>query len=210
MAPAKTIAVTSVVISVVAIALATVYFRADFQKGPTAEEFAVYEIFLDRLSRDWLTEPGHLSPDRFALADTTLKLAEPGYEAWLPAELRPYPPEKAEPPESIVAFCGRLCGYDFKKKNLRSWNLRSFSNVRSRFEVLPTSTTTRAHGARGVRVTRPGFDLWHNLAIFQYSFDCGGDGSLTHEGSLCLQSGQVRLEKVNGSWLVVNYSGIDL
>jgi hypothetical protein len=214
-------AVASAVISVVAIALAAAYFRADFQRGPTSDEFAVYEIFLDRLSRDWSARPGHLSPDRFALADTTLKLVQPGYESWLPAELRPYPPEKADPPASVVAFCGRLCGYDFKKKNLRSWNLRSFSNGRFRFEILPTSAPdtisarririlTTARGMRVVSVTRPGFDLWHNLAVLDYGFDCGRDGNLTHEASMCLQSGQVRLEQVNGTWRVVSYSGMDL
>jgi hypothetical protein len=86
-------------------------------------------------------------------------LGEHGYDNWLPAELRPYPPEKAQPPEAVVAFCGRLCGYDFKTKNLGSWNLRSFSSVQFRFEVLPASAeiTTTMRDVRAVSVTQPGF-----------------------------------------------------
>ncbi|MCU1308058.1 MAG: hypothetical protein JWN45_2753 [Acidobacteriaceae bacterium] len=212
MLPRRKIGIASVAISALAVAVAIAYFRADFQGGPTSDEFAVYEAFLARLSQDWASRTGHLSPDHFALADTSAKLIEHGYENWIPAELRPYPPEQAEPPERIVAFCGGLCGHDFMRKNLRSWHLKSGSKVQFPFEVLSVSTdiTTTARGVRIVSVTRPGFDLRHHRAVLDYSFDCGRDGTLDQDAVMCVQSGQVLLEKVNGAWRVNKYSGIDL
>jgi hypothetical protein len=189
----------AVLVSFAAIAMATAYFRVQFPSEPTSDEFAVYGAFLSHLSTDWPRHVGHSSPDRFALANRTSELGEPYHNERIPAELQPYPPEKAEPPESVIAFCGWLCGRDFMRKNLRSWQLKPERKEQFAFEILAVSiaATTTERGVRIVTVSRSGFDLWHQRAVLNYFFDCGHDGSLDQEAFMCGESGQALLEKVN-------------
>src|SRR5450631_167254 len=102
------ITTAAMTILVVAIAFTAAYVLATPHRGPTSDEFSVYAAFLSRLSKD-----STLSLDRFALADTSSRLVATTGENWIPAELRAYPPEKAEASESLINFCGGLCGRDF-------------------------------------------------------------------------------------------------
>jgi hypothetical protein len=177
------------------------YFWEQLQES---DDFAVYEAFLARLSEDWASRG-----DTVALANTTSKLVPLVAETWVPVELRPYPPEKAAPPERFFSFCGHLCGYRFMKRNLQSWPLEPGSTTHFEFDVVPASSekTVRARGnKRIVSVTRPGFDLCHHRAVLAYSVDCSAAGTATQVAVVCVQLRNVLVEKVNGKWRIQSYS----
>src|SRR3984957_5808988 len=106
----------------VAIAITAAYIWAARHRAPTADEFSVYAAFLSRLSKD-----DKLLPCLLALADTSFQLAAITGENWIPAELRPYPPDKAEASKDLIDFCGAWCGRAFMAKNLRAWRLEPSS-----------------------------------------------------------------------------------
>ena len=212
MAFAQKITLVAVAFSVVAILTASAYLRVQFPGEPTPDEFAVYGAFLSQLSADWPRHQPHSLPDRFALANKSSELAEPYHDEHIPTELQPYPPGKAEPSDRVIAFCGWICGHDFIRKNLRSWQLTPESKEQFAFEILPTSITATPTqlGVRIVTVSRPGFDLRHQRAVLDFGFNCGHDGSLDQKALMCAESGQALLEKVNNVWRVRSYSGIML
>jgi len=212
MAFRRKIALAAVAVSFVAIPIVTAWLRVQFPSEPTSDEFAVYGAFLTRLSTDWPRHVVHSAPDRFALANRSSELSDNSYREHISAELQPYPPEKAEPPERVIGFCGWICGHDFMRKNLRSWQLKPEPKEQFAFEILPISITTTPTqlGVRIVTVSRPGFDLRHQRAVLDFGFNCGHDGSLDQEGLMCGESGQALLEKVNNVWRVRSYSGIML
>jgi hypothetical protein len=190
-------------IVVMAIAITAAYVRAARHRAPTADEFSVYAAFLSRLSKD-----DKLSPDRLALADMSLQLVAATGENWIPAELRPDPPDEAEASERFTHFCGALCGRDFMTKNLRPWRLKPASALRFPFDIVPTSAEpSPAEGGKWVvSVTRPGFDLWRHRAVFSYSFGCSAGATAAQDAVMCVQFGEVLLERTNGGWQVISYS----
>jgi len=200
----RKITVAALAISVVATAIAATYIWAYPRRGPTSDEFAVFAAFLSRLSTDGVERP--------ALAETSSQLVAPPGEAWAPAELRPHPPEKAEASENFIRFCGSLCGRDFIKKNLRAWRLKPSSGVQFPFDIVPASAepSPAEGGKRIVDVTRPGFDLLHHRAVFSYSYDCITGGTPEEDAVICVQYGDVLLEKVNGRWQISSYSAFVL
>lgn len=191
-------------------AASAVYVRIHFPGEPAEEEFSVYDAVLHRLSNDWTSSPVHSPPDRFALAKRTSKLTELPYDEHIPAELRPYSREKAGAPTWLTDFCGYLCGLNFVRKNMRSSELKPAANETLPFELVASSTELKATNSavRIVRVSRPGFDLWHRRAVLLYSFNCGHDGSSAQIALLCGQSGYVLLQKEHGAWQVRDYSGV--
>jgi hypothetical protein len=207
----KKLIVALLVVFILIIGMGLLFLRIQFPTEPTADEFAVYDAFLARLSADWPSNPVYDAPFIFALADTSSNLVERGYDEHIPWELRPSPPEKSEPSESMANFCGWLCGHDFIRKNLRSWHLTSAStNTQFRLNILPRvpDATSAKREVRLVSVTRAGFDFRHRRAGFNYTFDCGRDGTSVQRALLCGQSGQVLLEKENGVWQVREYTGM--
>src|SRR5579863_6844144 len=89
----------------VALAAAAAGFYAYAGERARRDDFGVYAAFLARLSHD-------APHSRFALGDTSSKLTAPtAEETWIPTELRPYPPERAAPPDQFVNFCGGWCGH---------------------------------------------------------------------------------------------------
>jgi len=190
------------VLTVAVIAAATAY-RAYLKDHARSDEFAVYESFLARLSHEF-------PPSSFALADTSSKLDAPTGDTWLPVGLRPYPPEKAAPPDQFVDFCGSWCGHEFMRRNLQTWPLNPDSKLHFPFDVLPASSEvkTRERGKRIVSVTRPGFDFRHHRAVLTYTFDCGSDGTADQIAVMCMQTGGVLLEKEKGTWRVNTYDGL--
>jgi hypothetical protein len=193
--------VAATAILVMAMAIITAYVWIARHRGPTSDEFFVYAAFLSRLSKDET-----LPLDRFALADTSFQLVAATSENWIPAELRPYPPNEAEASERFIDFCGALCGRDFMTKNLRTWRLKPTSAVKFAFDIVPTSAEPAQGEKRVVTVTRPGFDLSHHRAVFSYSFDCNGGVSPGPDAVSCVQFGQVLMERINGEWQVTSYS----
>jgi hypothetical protein len=194
--------------SLVTIVIAALYLRSR-PSDPTLDEFAIYQTLLTRLTKDWESRRVS-SPVRFALSDMSLELVEPGYQEWIPAELRPYPPDKIDPPESIVAFCGRLCGNDFLTKNLDSRKLKP-GTIPKKFPFVILSfgaeTVATTRGICTVRITRPGFDRWHDRAVIHYLAACGGDSCFpSREEASRNQAGEVLLEKRDGSWRVESES----
>jgi hypothetical protein len=191
------------VLSVILLGVTTAY-RAYLIDAATSDEFAVYAAFLVRLSHD--SRP----TTTFALADFSSKLTTPTPETWVPEELHPFPPEKAVPPDQFVNFCGRWCGHEFMRRNLRRRRLNPNSSVHFPFDVISESTevTARKQGKRVVNVTRPGFDFWHHRAVLTYGFDCSSDGTEDEDQipSMCVQTGEVVLEQVNEKWVVRSYS----
>ena len=196
--------ITTAAAATLAMAIATTaaYVWTARHRAPIADEFSVYAAFLSRLSKDV-----KLPPDRLALADTSFKLVAAAADNWIPAELRPYPPDEAEASERFINFCGAFCGREFMTKNLRAWPLKPAAAVRFPFNIVPTSTEpSPAEGSkRIVTVTRPGFDLWHRRAVFSYSFDCSAGATATEDAVSCVQFGQVLLQKTNGEWRVISY-----
>jgi hypothetical protein len=172
------------------------YCIAGFYRGPTPEEFAVYAAFLVQLSADGM--------DHVGLGDRSSKLVAPTGESWTPVELRPDPPEKAAPPAHFVEFCGSICADDFMKQNLRSWQLKPSSEVQFPFPVIPAHLES-PEGKR-IAVTRPGFDLLHRRAVFSYSFDCSAGATPGQDAVVCIQMGDVLMDKANGKWRVASYS----
>jgi hypothetical protein len=201
----RKITVAAIAIFIVAIAITAAYVWAPPHRSPTSDEFSVYAAFLSRLAKD-----EKLSLDRLALADVSSKLVAATGENWIPAELRPYPPEEAEASEHFIDFCGSLCGQDFMRKNLRAWQLKATSGMQFPFDILPTSAepSPAEGGKRVVSVTRPGFDLWHHRAVFSYGFDCSGGATPEAGAVMCIQLGEVLLERINGQWQVASYSAI--
>jgi hypothetical protein len=201
----KKIVAAGTSILVVATAITTAYIWTARHSGPTSDEFFVYAAFLSRLSRD-----GQVSLDRFALANTSSKLVAATGDNWIPAELRPYPPDEAEADQLFTDFCGSLCAREFMTKNLRSWRLQPTSVVQFPFGIVTTSAEPSSvdGGKRVVSVTRPGFDLWHHRAVFSYSFDCNGGVSPARDEYpiSCVQFGQVLMERINGQWQVTSYT----
>ena len=196
----RRIALTIVVTCATAVAAALAYRWACADGGPTADEFRVYAAFLTRLSEDW-----KLRPEEIALARTTSKLATPLVGSWVPAELRPYPIDKIAPPMKFVSFCGNRCGRDFMRKNLREYQLKSSADVQFPFDVVDASGPSRTTARKEVvRVSRPGFDLWHHHAVLTYCFDHGVRVHPSH-GMLCVEAGSAFFEKVNGRWKVARY-----
>jgi hypothetical protein len=192
--------VAATAILVTAMAITTAYVWKSRHRGPTSDEFFVYAAFLSRLSKDET-----LPLDGFALADTSFQLVAARGENWIPAELRPYPPDEAEASARFIEFCGALCGRDFMTKNLRAWRLEPTSAVRFPFDIVPTSVEPAQGEKRVVTVTRPGFDLSHHRAVFSYSFDCNGGVSPGPDAVSCVQFGQVLMERINGEWQVTSY-----
>ena len=197
----RKITLAATAIPVMAIALTAAYVWTARHRRPTSDEFLVYAAFLSRLSKDET-----LSLDRFALADTSFKLVAATGENWVPAELRPYPPDEAQASERFIDFCGGLCARDFMTKNLRAWRLEPTSAVQFPFDVVAASAEPAQGQKRVVTVTRPGFDLWHHRAVFSYSFDCNGGVSPGPDAVSCVQFGQVLMERTNGEWQVTNCS----
>jgi len=197
------IAVAASAILLAAMAITAAYIWTARHRGPTSDEFLAYVAFLSRLSKDET-----LPLDRFALADTSFQLVAAPGESWIPAELRPYPPDEAEASERFIDFCGALCGRDFMTKNLHAWRLKPASATQFPFDLVPTSAepSPAGSGKRVVTVTRPGFDLWHHRAVFSYSFDCNGGVSPGPDAVSCVQFGQVFMERINGAWRVTRYS----
>jgi hypothetical protein len=189
--------------AILAMAMATTaaYVWTTRHRGPTSDEFFVYAAFLSRLSKDET-----LPLDRFALADTSFQVVAAAGEHWIPAELRPYPPDEAEASRRFIDFCGALCGRDFMTKNLRAWRLEPTSAVKFPFEIVPTSAEPARSEKRVVTVTRPGFDLSHHRAVFSYSFACSGGVSPGPDAISCVQFGQVLMGRTNGKWQVASYS----
>lgn len=173
------------------------YRIAGCSRGPTSDEFAVYAAFFFQLSADGI--------DHVALAERTSKLVVPTGESWTPVELRPDPPEKAAPPAHFVEFCGSICAHDFMKQNLRSWQLKPTSDIQFPFPIIPAHPES-FEGKRIIAVTRTGFDLWHRHAVFSYSFDCSAAARPWQDAVLCIQMGEVLMEKANGKWRVARYS----
>jgi hypothetical protein len=188
----------------VALVAATIGYLAYVRDGARSDEFAAYAALLAHLSHE-------SPPTTFVLADMSSKLiASDPQETWIPKELRPYPPEKAAPPDDFVSFCGRWCGHEFMRRNLKAYPLNPGSKVRFPFDVLHESSevTARERGKQIVSVTRPGFDFWHYRAVLTYSLDCSSDGTSEQIAVICVQTGGVLLERVNGDWHVRSYSAI--
>jgi hypothetical protein len=184
-----------VLLSVVAAAASLAYFRAD--RGPTTEEFRVYSAFLKHLAAE--TQQQY----EFSLASKTLELADPQYDSWIPVELRS---DRTRPSSDLMTFCG-LCGRDFVRKNLAVWRLNPNALNKFGISVMDASESswTPTNGYV-VNVTRVGFDLWHHRSVLSYSLDCSGGATPGEDAVLCMQSGDVQLEKVRGTWLVKRYS----
>ena len=155
---------------------------------PTPDEYAVYEAFRVRLSADrgW-------NPNAIVLVGKTSNLQQTHADSRIPAALYPYPPEKMLSPKEFVAFCGYLCGREFMKRNLASWDL----GVNR--ERLPLGK---------LAVSRVGFDIPHHKAVMQYSFNCSD--STRRIPMRCLQFGSVYLIKTNEQWRVERYTGVRL
>ena len=190
-----------------AIAVVAAYTWAARHHAPTVDEFSVFATFLSRLSKD-----DKLSLDRLALADTSFQLVAATGESWIPAELRPYPPDEAEASQLFIDFCGALCGRDFMTKNLRAWRLKPTLAMQFPFDIASTSAqpSPAEGGKRVVSVTRPGFDLWHHRPVFTYSFDCSAGANPTQGAISCVQFGQVLLQRINGVWQVTSYSAFSV
>ena len=184
-----------VLFSVVAAAGSLAYFRAD--RGPTTEEFRVYRAFLKHLADE------NRQQHEFALASKTLKLVDPRYDSWVPLELRS---DRMRPSSEDVTFCG-FCGRDFVRKNLAVWRLNPNAVNKLGISVMDVSESSWTPTNRYVvNVTRVGFDLWHHRSVLSYSLDCSAGASPGHDAVLCVQSGDVQLEMVRGTWLVKSYS----
>jgi hypothetical protein len=182
------------VLSVIAATASIAYFRPD--RGPTTEEFRVYSAFLKHLAAQG-------EQDEFALASKTLELADPQYDSWIPVELRS---DRTRPSSDFVTFCG-FCGRDFVGKNLAVWRFNP--NVLNKLGIsvmdASESSWTPTNGYV-VNVTRVGFDLWHHRSVLSYSLDCSAGATPAHDAVLCMQLGNLQLEKVRGTWLVKSYS----
>jgi hypothetical protein len=157
-------------------------------REPTPDEYAVYEAFRVRLSADIGWDSGSVR-----LAGKTTKLEQMRTDSLIPVALHPYPPEKMAPPKEYVAFCGYLCGREFMKRNLTSWDLGVTG------DKLPSGK---------LAVSRVGFDLLHRKAVMQYSFNC--IGSTRRIPVLCSQSGSVYLSKTDRQWRVDRYTVVVL
>jgi hypothetical protein len=201
------IAVAASAVLVAAMAITVTYVWSARHRGPTSDEFLVYTAFLSQLSKDET-----LPLDHFALADTSFKLVPAAGENWIPAELKPYPPDEAEASERFIDFCGAFCGRDFMTKNLHAWRLKPTSTPEFAFDIIPApaESSSAGGGKRVVTVTRPGFDLWHHRAVFTYSFDCSAGATPAQDAVMCVQFGQVLLERINGRWQVASYSAFDV
>jgi hypothetical protein len=191
-----------VIVSAAAISCVAAYFGY-VRDSVGSDEFAVYEAFLSHLSAEI-----RVPPNTFALADKSSKLVASTPDSWIPKELLPYPPEKADPPVELVSFCGSWCGHEFMKRNLKSWSLKPDRKVHFSFDVVPASVeaATTKREKYIVSVTRPGFDMWHHRAVVGYSFDCSSGGTQEEIGAICLQMGHVLLEKADGVWQVKTYT----
>jgi hypothetical protein len=196
----RSIKVAFVIVASSLIAVSIAGYRACYlDHGPASDEFATYSSFLARLAADGI--------DNVALGDTTSKLGAFKGESWTPTELQPDPPEKAAPPLVFVEFCGNICGRDFMKKNLRAWQLKPSSDIRFPFVIVSGHSESSSDRKRIVSVTRTGFNFWRDRAVFSYSFDCTSSTSAGQVAALCIQMGEVLLEKTNGTWRVASYSG---
>ena len=114
--------------------------------------------------------------------------------------------DRKRPSSDFVTFCG-FCGRDFVGKNLAVWRLNTNALNRFGISVVDASESSWTPINRYVvNVTRVGFDLWHHRSVLSYSLDCGGGASPGEDAVLCMQLGNVQLEKVRGTWLVKSYS----
>ncbi len=93
-------------------------------------------------------------------------------------------------------------------KNLRSWQLKAGSDKQFPFAVIPANLESSSNVKRIVKVTRTGFDLWHRRAGLSYSFDCSTGETSGRPAILCIQIGDVLLNKANGKWQVARYSAV--
>lgn len=187
-----------VLLFVVAAAATVAYLRVD--RGPTPEEFRVYRAFLKHLAAESQAEQAD-----FGLASKTLKLVDPYYDSWVPVELRS---DRMRPSSDFVTFCG-FCGRDFVGKNLAVWRFNPNALSKLGISVMDASESSRTPPNRYVvNVTRVGFDLWHHRSVLCYSVDFSAGGTPDHDAVLLVQSGDVQLEKVSGTWQVKSYSAL--
>ena len=184
-----------VLLFVVAAAATVAYLRAD--RGPRPEELRVYSAFLKHMSAEMVKR----QQNEFALAGKTLELVDPIYDSWVPVELRS---NRMHPSSDFVTFCGS-CGRDFVRNNLAVWRFDPNALSKLGISVMDASESSRTAPNRYVvNVTRVGFDLWHHRSVLSYSVNCS-DGMVP---VLCMQSGDVQLEKVSGTWQVKRYSAV--
>jgi hypothetical protein len=163
----------------------------------------MYGTLLRRLAGD-----NHWRLKQVALSDPTLKLVDQHPENWVPNELQP---QKTDSPPNAVEFCGELCGWDFVRKNLVEWRFSpdaqgevGFPIVRPPKEIPPPIPPEY----RVVDVTRVGFNLWHTRAFFSYTANCNNCSS--EPPVICIELGDVYLDKKNGVWNLNHYSAMVL
>jgi len=190
------IAPVAVVISA-ALMVAGGYFWVYSISGPTAEEFRVYSAFLSRKAAD-----DHLQPNDFAIARTTLELFDPYFDSSIPTELRH---DKTYPSAEFAAFCG-FCARSFVRKNLTAWHFEPGPHDAFGISVVQASEPSLIPPKQNVAVsvTRVGFNLWHTRAVLGYSANCS-DYSPDNP-SVCIELGEVYLQKRHGVWKVEKYT----
>ncbi len=176
-------------VAIVATSLAaTCYVWWYFDRGPTWEEFRVYDAFLSHIASDY-----GLRQTRLVLEATTLKLSNPHYDSWIPTELRA---DKTWPNPSFVSFCGRVCTDDFVRKNLVVWQLKPSPKTGTALRIVGASETLEAEHC-AISVTRVGFDLNCARAVLSYVERCDGYGGM--------MLGDAHLLREDGMWKVKSY-----
>ncbi len=200
----KILPAVSVLTIVAAMAGLLVCLRIYTDRGPTSEEFQVYETFVTRLAAD----RGWRRND-MAVANRTSGLFTSQPENYVPLELRPYPPDKRHPPQEFVDFCGNFCGREFMRKNLTRWPLRPNTHASFDFAIVEADDQQWIRSARRVvLMSRVGFDPWHRRAVLTYSQDCSESSG--EVPTMCVELGRAFLRKTNGTWQVDHLEGLTL
>jgi hypothetical protein len=199
----KTLAVILAILASAVGAFGT-YSHLYIVRDPSSEEYQVYAALLRHLAThsDWDREPSEL-----ALIGTTAELSTPVYEypdSWIPRKLRH---NRTDPSSEFVSFCGAVCASDFVRKNLAVWQLKS--DVLSRLGIsiaVPNESSGAQPMERNIKVTRVGFNLWHNRAVLMFSADCHTYSQ--NVPIMCIELGEAYLRKENGVWKVDHYQGL--
>jgi hypothetical protein len=167
---------------------------------PTPKEYAVYSSLI-----------GHLAADEF-IGRKKLAVVSPTQEHELvnlasddivpegtpripiPHGLGITKAERLSFP-SFRDFCGS-CATDFRRKNVKNWNLRASSEWLLR--VLK-NTTLKPDGDTGmVTLSRVGFNVWQTRAVLKFTVDCSDAATST----LCVGFGEAYLKLKDGQWTV--------
>jgi hypothetical protein len=195
----RRILIASVVL--IAVAISAIRYLTYAVVAPASEDYEGYAAFVKSLS----VQHGWQIKD-IQLVSPTRTLILPTFESWVPAELQPHSPAEIVAPDSLVQFCGNFCGQEFIRKNLTAWPLKPFATDQVRFSYSP-KTDLKA-GDRAVSVTRIGFDLWHRRAVLEYSVDCSDSSGRIP--IMCVEFGDVSLQKISGRWAVKEFNAINL